>query len=74
MASYCKFCSKPITTDHYVIYKGGSVCLECKEKVRNMLRGIVDIQKGEKNESDSGGGIRSNCSFDNNGVGQKEVS
>ena len=73
MASYCKFCGKPITTDHYVIYKGGSVCLGCKENVRKMLRGLVDIQKGEENESDSGSGIRSNSSFDNDGVRQEEV-
>lgn len=51
MSDYCKFCGKKILTEHYVVYKGGPVCLGCKENVRKMLKEIVK-KKGRRRKNE----------------------
>lgn len=68
----CKFCSKKITTDHYIICKQGSVCLECQDKVRMMLKGIVK-NGGKDHENSSCDSVRDNSNSDIHGR-KKEVS
>lgn len=69
----CKFCKKPITTDHYAICKQGSVCLGCQEKVRMMLKGIVK-NGGRKDEVCSSDNRNADCVEVANGRLEEEVS
>lgn len=64
MEERCKFCGKKITTDHYYITRSGSVCTECKDQIRSMLKGIVKVKKGEEHETGSITNIRADMHMD----------
>lgn len=44
----CKFCGKEIDTPHYFIYKHGSVCVKCKEAIRDELKCFRISKEGKQ--------------------------
>lgn len=37
MRPKCKFCGEEIHDDHYFITKTGTICLKCKEKIKDEI-------------------------------------
>lgn len=52
MRPKCKFCNCEIHGDHYFITKNGSICLKCKEKIRNEIRSISPVSNSVRADSD----------------------
>jgi len=48
----CKYCGKPIITDHYFITKHGSICVNCKNSIAKDIRSFGRV---DKNNSDNNG-------------------
>ena len=64
MRPICKFCGKEIHTDHYFITKNGSCCLDCGQKINNMMKSFR--KEKVKNEVGSDSSIHSDLRVDSN--------